>query len=73
METLKLTNGIHNTETIVSAETWETKLGKKMATVSQSELKKAARVLCGMNDCLCGGWRGKAVDENDIEYTVTTK
>jgi len=26
-----------------------------------------------VKECTCGGWRGLAIDENDAEYTVTTK
>jgi len=73
MKTLKLTNDFHNTQTTVLAETWETKLGEKMATVDRHNLTMAERKLCGMKECTCGGWRGLAIDENDAEYTVTTK
>lgn len=70
MKKIKLLNDIHNTETLINAEIWETTLAEKIATASQKELARAGRVLCGMDDCSCGGWRGKGVDEDGLEYSI---
>ena len=71
--TITVSNSIHNTEITMVAETWETTLGEMMAEVSVKELEKACRKLCGMKDCTCGGLRGRGIDENGKEYTITIK
>ena len=55
---MTIKNDFHNTSVVVVGELvdyathWET-------TLSDSQMKRVKRVLCGMRDCTCGGIRGR--------------
>ena len=49
-KTIKITivNPFHNTETFV-------RVGSTWTQLSQSQMRRVQKVLCGMKDCCCGG------------------
>ena len=54
---VQLTNNFHNTKTAVLTE--DLNHGTHLEiTLSSSQKKRAAKKLCGMSDCVCGGIRG---------------
>lgn len=50
MRKITLTNNFHNTEVILNV-----KDGKN---ISANQVKKANKILCGYNGCLCSGYMG---------------
>jgi hypothetical protein len=57
---ITLTNDFHNTEV---------RLNPKDGKLSARQVKRAEKVLCGMDDCICGNEAGMRGAENpDIEF-----
>lgn len=67
-----LKNDFHNTEVSVEGEPWLTQLNERMISIKVVDLRKAGMYLCGMKDCTCGGFRGRAYDENSVDYTISS-
>ena len=69
---LLASNDFHNTDCEVDViEVYEAKAGGMVAVVSEEELNRAGRELCGMSDCICTG--PHALEDEDGEvYAITT-
>ena len=69
--TLTAQNDFHNTlADIETVETYETKYGGMVAVVTEDDLDRAGRELCGMADCTCSGPHA-AVDADGAVYSLT--
>jgi hypothetical protein len=59
MKKITIRNKFHNTEaTLVPSKIQEVEQGHEhviFATLSDSQVRRADKVLCGMKDCKCGG------------------
>lgn len=67
---ITINSDIYKNQIIVMAETWETILGQFVAEVDENELVSACRQMCGMADCICGGYRGYGFDDLGREYVI---
>ena len=68
-----LKNDFHNTEVSVEGKPWLTQLNERMVTIPVKTLRRAGMTLCGIKECTCGGFRGKAYDENSVDYTISSE
>ena len=66
MTPLKITivNRFHNTSASVVVR-------HDFAILSRNQMERATKALCGMADCVCGGW-GVAVDQHGHAYWTET-
>jgi hypothetical protein len=72
MKTLIITNDINGTRAEVNAKTiYETDVGQWIAEVEGTEIRRACRELCGMEDCTYGALHVEAAQDDDgKEYRI---